>query len=96
MSQRDYIDEMLAKKGRLHRRGSREDLFARRVYPIVNRMGTEPYGTGPKLVINSVPLIRWSATISPESDQCFSLLSCLIETVPQAWRRQAVPNARAN
>lgn len=34
-SKRNYIEEIIAKKGRLHKRGSRNDLFARRVYPLV-------------------------------------------------------------
>ncbi len=35
MSKRDYIEEVLAKQGRLHKQGSRMDLFCRRIHPLV-------------------------------------------------------------
>lgn len=35
MSKRDYIQEIIAKQSRLHRRGTRMDLFTRRVHPLV-------------------------------------------------------------
>ena len=35
MSKRNYIDEIIAKKSRTHKRGSRLDIFSRRVHPLV-------------------------------------------------------------
>ena len=35
MSKRNYIDEILEKKGRTHIRGSRLDIFSKRIHPLV-------------------------------------------------------------
>lgn len=35
MSKRDYVQEIIAKQSRLHRRGTRMDLFTRRIHPLV-------------------------------------------------------------